>query len=326
MSGVLLKSVTQHHSIKLIIQSTGKKDDSLKSVEDEETKDCTENREYNSFNFWRSPLPSIEDDLLELMYAQSVTVTTSPKETSLSEQHHDPYRSINQGEKDEGDDDDDDEEELSEEEDDEEGWITPSNLKQIQQDMGNLEAPDNVLVGCLTTDFAMQNVLIQMGLHVLSMDGMLIRQTRNFILRCHGCFKTTADMTKLFCPSCGNKTLKKIAVSVNEDGSLHMHFSKNPKVFNTRGLRYSLTAPQGGKHAANPHLVWDQHFPQQRVSKKARSKTDVFNPDYIAGASPFVENDIYSRAANLNIRDGAVGAGRRRMNPNASRKKGVKKR
>ncbi|PIO13261.1 hypothetical protein AB205_0009840 [Aquarana catesbeiana] len=75
------------------------------------------------------------------------------------------------------------------EDDDGGGWITPGNIKQIQQDMGVREAPDNVVVGCLTTDFAMQNILIQMGLHVLSVDGMLIRQTRNYILRCHGCFK-----------------------------------------------------------------------------------------------------------------------------------------
>ncbi|KAM4018698.1 RNA-binding protein NOB1 [Anomaloglossus baeobatrachus] len=285
----------------------------------EDSKDSTENKEYNSFFFWRNPLPSIEDDLLELMNAQSVSVTTSPMEAALpDDMDHVVDKSA---EEEEGEEDDDDEDE-----DDGGGWITPSNIKQIQQDMGCREAPANVVVGCLTTDFAMQNVLIQMGLHVLSVDGMLIRQTRNYVLRCHGCFKTTADMTKLFCPNCGNKTLKKIAVSVNEDGGLHMHFSRNPKVFNTRGMRYSLPTPQGGKHASNPQLVGDQHFPQQRLSNKARSKTDVFNPDYIAGASPFVENDIYSRAANLNIRDGAIGAGRRRVNPNAPRKKGVKKR
>lgn len=42
------------------------------------------------------------------------------------------------------------------EDDDGGGWITPGNIKQIQQDMGVREAPDNVVVGCLTTDFAMQ--------------------------------------------------------------------------------------------------------------------------------------------------------------------------
>ena len=87
----------------------------------------------------------------------------------------------------------------------------------------------NVKVGCLTADFAMQviaihicffaidificfcvcdyfvvfssmayirflnenfqNVLIQMGLNVISMDGMLIRRAKSFVLRCYACFK-----------------------------------------------------------------------------------------------------------------------------------------
>ncbi|KAM5138580.1 RNA-binding protein NOB1 [Mantella aurantiaca] len=298
-------------------KSAGKKEGSVKAAVVEEKNDTAqENKEFNSFLFWRSPLPSIEDDLLELMNAQAVSVTASPEPVTSQGKTLEEAS----GEDEEEDNDHDDEDV------DGGGWITPGNIKQIHQDMGVREAPDNVVVGCLTTDFAMQNVLIQMGLHVLSVDGMLIRQTRNYILRCHGCFKTTTDMSKNFCPHCGNMTLKKVAVSVNEEGSLNMHFSKNPKVMNTRGMRYSLPVPQGGKHAANPQLVADQNFPQQRLSKKARSKTDVFNPDYIAGASPFVENDIYSRAANLNIRDATLGAGRRRVNPNASRKKGVKKR
>ncbi|XP_053555445.1 RNA-binding protein NOB1 isoform X2 [Bombina bombina] len=279
----------------------------------------SENSEFNSFFFWRSPLPSIEEDLQTLMNAQAVSVTSSQDQEASSLQISEDR---NEALEHSSDDDHSNEEDV----DDGDGWITPSNIKQIHQDMGIREAPVNVVVGCLTTDFAMQNVLIQMGLHVLSVDGMLIRQTRNYILRCHGCFKTTSDMSQVFCPNCGNHTLKKVAVSVNEDGSLHIHFSKNPKVLSHRGMRYSLPAPQGGKHASNPHLVGDQHFPQQRLSKKARGKTDVFNPDYIAGVSPFAENDIYSRAANLQIRDGALGAGRRRVNPNAPRKKGVKKR
>ncbi|XP_018416457.1 PREDICTED: RNA-binding protein NOB1 isoform X2 [Nanorana parkeri] len=277
------------------------KDGSPKATVVEERNEISqENKEFSSFLFWRNPLPSIEDDLVDLMVQRGPSATSGGEDEQEDDDH--------------GDNEDDG------------GWITPENLKQIHQDMGVREAPGNVIVGCLTTDFAMQNVLIQMGLHVLSVDGMLIRQTRNYILRCHGCFKTTSDMSKNFCPHCGNMTMKKVAVSVDEEGSLHMHFSQNPKVMNTRGMRHSLPAPQGGKHASNPQLVGDQHFPQQRLSKKARSKTDVFNPDYIAGTSPFVENDIYSRAANLNIRDTAQGAGRRRVNPNASRKKGVKKR
>uniref|UniRef100_A0A4W3J506 RNA-binding protein NOB1 n=1 Tax=Callorhinchus milii TaxID=7868 RepID=A0A4W3J506_CALMI len=224
------------------------------------------------------------------------------------------------GEEDDGDDEDD-----ADDDDDGGGWITPSNIHQLCQGVGSPEVAANVKVGCITTDFAMQNVLIQMRLHVISVNGMLIRQARNYILRCHACFKTTTNMTKVFCPNCGNKTLKKVAVTVNEDGSLCMHLSKNPKVLNPRGLRHSLPLPQGGKHARNPFLTEDQNFPQQRLSRKARKKTNVFDPNYSANASPFVDNDINSRAAQLNIRDNSFGAGRQRMNPNAATKKFVKK-
>lgn len=59
--------------------------------------------------------------------------------------------------------------------------------------------------------------------------------------------RTTSDMTKVFCPHCGNKTLKKVAVSVSDDGSLHMHFSRNPKVLNPRGLRVSSCISHAGQ-------------------------------------------------------------------------------
>ena len=36
------------------------------------------------------------------------------------------------------------------------GWITPSNIKQIQQEMKQCAVPKDVRVGCVTTDFAMQ--------------------------------------------------------------------------------------------------------------------------------------------------------------------------
>ncbi|XP_045073135.1 RNA-binding protein NOB1 [Coregonus clupeaformis] len=274
--------------------------------------------EYNSFQFWRNPLPCFDVDLLELLVSRTHTIfilfnlylTRQVKEHS--ESHSEEHGSGSEEE----------EEDEEEEEEDGGGWITPSNIKQVQMETGIWASPADVKVGCLTTDFAMQNVLIQIGLHVLSVNGMLIKQARNYILRCHACFKTTTNMNKVFCTHCGNKTLKKIAVTVSEDGSMQMHFSKNPKVLNPKGKRYSLPLPQGGKHASNPHLVEDQRFPQQRVSRKARQKTDVFNPDYLAGgSSPFSDHDIYSRSANLHITDGAGGGGRRRANPNAARKK-----
>ncbi|KAM9860614.1 RNA-binding protein NOB1 isoform 2-T2 [Aulostomus maculatus] len=271
----------------------------------------TSSDEFNSFLFWREPLPSVDDELLDLIKVGDASVTDNRSEERAGHR--------------EDQSDGEDKENEPEEEDGGGGWITPSNIKQVKMESADWTTPANIKVGCLTTDFAMQNVLIQIGLHVLSVSGMLIKQARNYILRCHACFKSTSNMDKTFCPHCGNKTLKKLAVTVSEDGSVQMHFSKNPKVLNPRGLRHSLPLPHGGKHSNNPQLVEDQRFPQQRLSHKARQKTDVFNPDYMAGASPFSENDIYSRSANLHIRDGRSGGGRRRANPNASRKKFVKK-
>lgn len=64
-----------------------------------------------------------------------------------------------------------------------------------------------------------------MGLNVLSLDGRVIKQMRTFILRCYACFKTTSIMTKVFCHHCGNKTLKKVAVSLDSDGNQKIHIN-----------------------------------------------------------------------------------------------------
>ncbi|XP_005447835.1 RNA-binding protein NOB1 isoform X1 [Oreochromis niloticus] len=284
-----------------------------------DTRTTSDGNQFSSFLFWRDPLLTFNDELLGLLKEGN----ESPQTEKRAEQRALGGQSDNEDKENEPDDEDD--EENDDDDDDGGGWITPGNIKQVKMDSADWTAPADIRVGCLTTDFAMQNVLIQIGLHVVSVNGMLIKQARNYILRCHACFKTTSDMNRAFCPHCGNRTLKKLAVTVNEDGSMQMHFSKNPKVLNPRGLRHTLPLPQGGKHSTNPHLVEDQRFPQQRLSQKARQKTDVFNPDYVAGTSPFCENDIYSRAANLQIRDSQCGGGRRRANPNAARRKFVKK-
>ncbi|KAK7151770.1 hypothetical protein R3I94_008197 [Phoxinus phoxinus] len=288
--------------------------------------------QFNSFHFWRNPLPSIEADILEMLAADAITVTNKLESVDLSADSRAAESEEHNGTKgdqheEEGEQSNDDDYDAEEEEEDEDGggWITPSNIKRVQMDAGNWVPSADVKVGCMTTDFAMQNVLIQIGLHVLSVNGMLIKNTRNYILRCHACFKTTTNMNKSFCPNCGHDTLKKIAVTVNEDTTMQMHFSRNPKVLNPKGKRHSLPMPQGGKHASNPHLVEDQRFPQQRMSKKARQKTDAFDPDYLAGGSPFSEHDVYSKSASLHLRDTQTGGGRRRTNPNAARKKFVKK-
>lgn len=218
--------------------------------------------------------------------------------------------------------DSEEEEELSDEDDsddDDDGWITPRNIQEVKQKMGEVPSEEaDVMVGCLTMDFAIQNVLIQMGLNVISVDGLLIKRAKSYVLRCSACMKVTTNVMKEFCPFCGNNALRKVSMIVEEDGSIRYFLSRR-KPANTRGLKYALPLPKGGKHSQNPILCADQPFPQQRTTKKSKQKLDVFDPDYVAGYSPFAVTDITSRASQLGIRSGRTGQFNKR-NPNEVRK------
>lgn len=206
-------------------------------------------------------------------------------------------------------------------EDEDEGWITPSNIADVKRSFGvntDVETGE-VSVGCLTTDFAMQNVLIQMGLNVLSVDGMLIKHVKTYVLRCYGCGKITKDTSKKFCPHCGNQTLKRLSTSVDENGCVKYYLAKNYTI-RTRGKKYSLPKPQGGKHASNPILTADQPFPHQRPSKKGLQKVDILSGDFVSDSSPFKVNDVTSRAAQLG-RFSRQAPQWTKRNPNESKKK-----
>lgn len=88
-------------------------------------------------------------------------------------------------------------------------WITPTNVTlHKSRDLGlfpTLPAhhPDALIpknekkskqritlkVACLTGDFAMQNVALQMGLNVFGVGGQKIKEVKTWVLRCHACFK-----------------------------------------------------------------------------------------------------------------------------------------
>ncbi|KAF8793797.1 RNA-binding protein NOB1-like [Argiope bruennichi] len=201
--------------------------------------------------------------------------------------------------------------------DDEDSWLTPQNIDEAREKMGALKLDSSAEVACITTDFCVQNVLIQMGIDVVSIDGMLIKQARVHILRCFACYKTTNDITKKFCPNCGNKTLKRVAVTVNDDGTKNIHINFR-RPLQIRGTRYSLPMPKGGKHAMNPILCEDQPIPHNRPCKKALEKIDVLDEDYVVRSSPFTLNDVNSRAAKLGIRANRTYQTRR--NPNANKR------
>jgi len=209
--------------------------------------------------------------------------------------------------------------------DDDAGWITPSNIKAIKQQMGDDGSEQQLDVsvvkcGCLTTDFAMQNVLIQMGLSVISVDGRLIRQARNYILKCYGCNKETSNMAATFCPSCGNKTLMRVAVTIAADGTTQYHYPKRRRNFNIRGTKFSLPKPEGGRRGDDIILCEDQKMKYKNMPKQ-RDIVNALDPEYMARDSPFTKTDTTSKAFNLGNH---LNRGRTK-NPNASKKSGRKK-
>eukprot|EP00180_Rhodochaete_pulchella_P001091 Plantae.Rhodophyta-Rhodochaete_pulchella.ctg1907.p1 GENE.Plantae.Rhodophyta-Rhodochaete_pulchella.ctg1907~~Plantae.Rhodophyta-Rhodochaete_pulchella.ctg1907.p1 ORF type:complete len:418 (+),score=63.36 Plantae.Rhodophyta-Rhodochaete_pulchella.ctg1907:56-1309(+) len=168
-------------------------------------------------------------------------------------------------------------------EDDGIGWIGEENLEeQLAQDIGGLttekaaEDDGRMFVGCVTADFAMQNVLLQMGLQLVSPDGeRVIKQVRRFVLRCEGCFKTTRDMEKQFCPHCGNNTLAKVPYLVDENGNTKVMVDPRRQA-KVRGTKYPLPLPKGGRHNTDLILAEDQLM--MRTPKQRAKAVDVFDP------------------------------------------------
>lgn len=137
---------------------------------------------------------------------------------------------------------------------DDEGWITPSNLQEQQAadaaagaitDKKTASRPVTLQAALLTSDYAMQNVSLRMNLNLLSPSFMRITRLKTWILRCHGCFTTTKDMTKQFCPSCGQPTLLRTACSTDERGQVRLHLKRNFQ-WNNRGNVYSVPKPTHG--------------------------------------------------------------------------------
>ena len=187
---------------------------------------------------------------------------------------------------------------------DSEGWITPSNLrkKQAKDEYSTStsanETPSVMQVATLTTDFAMQNVLLQMNLNLLSPALQRVKHIKTYIKRCHACFYTTKDTSKDFCPRCGGATLTRVACSTNANGEFKMHLKKNMQ-WNHRGDRFSIPKPVpgsasgrvgqgkgGGKGGWGQELILaeDQKEYVRAVGGQGRKKErDLMDQDYLPG-------------------------------------------
>ncbi|OAX81426.1 hypothetical protein ACJ72_04240 [Emergomyces africanus] len=196
------------------------------------------------------PVEDVTDDLAETSLGDkqekaqedSVDTLDGGEETQADEPS---VQDATQSQNDKYDDNDDDDDG-----DDDEGWITPSNIKKRQAKDAAAAASSaetkTMQVATITGDFAMQNVLLRMNLNLLSPNNMQrIRRLNSYILRCHGCFTTTKEMDRQFCPRCGKPTLTRVSCSTSAGGAFKLHLKKNMQ-WNTRGDRYSIPKPTAG--------------------------------------------------------------------------------
>ncbi|KAL5336321.1 Nin one binding Zn-ribbon like-domain-containing protein [Aspergillus crustosus] len=189
-------------------------------------------------------------------------------------------------------------------ESDGEEWITPSNLKKRQalDETGLATAtsePKVMQVATMTTDFACQNVLLQMNLNLLSTATLQrIKHLKSFIKRCHACFSTTKDMSKQFCPRCGGDTLTRVSCTTTANGQFQMHLKKNMQ-WNNRGNVFSVPKPihgtsngkwqgGGGKGGWGTELILAEDQKEYirattEQSRKLRRERDLMDEDYLPG-------------------------------------------
>ncbi|KAI5069949.1 hypothetical protein GOP47_0014292 [Adiantum capillus-veneris] len=170
-------------------------------------------------------------------------------------------------------------------------------------------------VACITADFPMQNVLLQIGLRVVSPNGLQIQQLQRWALKCEACRNVTSDVGRIFCPKCGNGgTLYKVSITIGPNGVVHTGTKRR---FNIRGTKYSLPLPKGGREGVseNPILREDQ-LPKKMLNRKKKASI----PDFTSPAELFVMKSGGKEKIEPPLREAlAIFSGKR--NPNRPRSK-----
>lgn len=163
-------------------------------------------------------------------------------------------------------------------------------------------------VSSVTADFAMQNVILQMGMKLVTPDGMRIEHLRRWVLRCHACEEITRNLSRMFCPKCGNQTLQKVEHTVTRDGVEQFGVRKK---FVLRGSKYTLPAPKGGRQAKKVILREDQLMGVRLTKKQVGD--DVFAAEY--------NDDTYASEKHMTSQKTVyeIGGGDVRRNPNERR-------
>eukprot|EP00397_Hematodinium_sp_SG-2012_P036189 GEMP01039037.1.p1 GENE.GEMP01039037.1~~GEMP01039037.1.p1 ORF type:complete len:480 (+),score=104.83 GEMP01039037.1:24-1442(+) len=221
-----------------------------------------------------------------------------------------------------GEQDGEDDEELSLDGSDAGDWVTSENIGRFNM---SVESQDEGKVACVTTDYSVQNVLMQIGLRVLSIDGYRIRNLKLWGLLCRACGHSTRDTTKMWCPKCGHATVDRVPITLDsETGQMTIH--DNRRRIKTRGLRYSIPAPKGGRHNRGPIFAEDELMIGGRMQEIRRAQKllereklahDPF-ADKTGNANQWCSRHVTASGNHINQFEAKVVVGYGRRNPNAN--------
>eukprot|EP00455_Lapot_gusevi_P012307 TRINITY_DN1579_c0_g1_i4.p1 TRINITY_DN1579_c0_g1~~TRINITY_DN1579_c0_g1_i4.p1 ORF type:complete len:174 (+),score=29.62 TRINITY_DN1579_c0_g1_i4:133-654(+) len=172
----------------------------------------------------------------------------------------------------------------------------------------------------MTADFAMQNVILQMGLRLMSVNGLTISTLRISMKRCYGCLRMEHDASREYCRHCGGHTLARVAVTVDEDGTVSYR-QFNRQTFMKRGVKYSLPKPKGGRENNDIILREDQLMMgrYRQLSNQAKKKQVQSSATIFDDAATFGLQKVGQQEHSLQYGYG-------RKNPNTVRKQSKKKR
>jgi|SaaInlStandDraft_5_1057022.scaffolds.fasta_scaffold15513_3 RNA-binding protein NOB1 len=237
------------------------------------------------------------------------------------------------------------EDEGEESEGSEGGWITPQTSRKEKEDRehalqraaaggssqaGSKSGVKKHAVTTVTTDYAMQNVLLQMGLRLLDVKGRRIKKTSVWGRKCSACFHilTPAQVPGLqsvmFCPKCGLDTLYKVHIKVDATGMQHCVGGQDK--FNLRGTIFSLPKARGGRKGKKVIDSQDtmEALPGYRRSMRNKEKAllDPFDEEF------FYDGSRSSRAvkpAASDLGHDVLLMGKDRKNPNERRRRNGRK-
>ncbi|KAF0986415.1 hypothetical protein HZS_6984 [Henneguya salminicola] len=182
-------------------------------------------------------------------------------------------------------------------------WISPKNTKQVPTFTLNL-TDQNINVVCATSDFAIQNTCLHLGLNVISPSGKIIKELRKFIYVCSCCQRFASffyiricdDKTRKFCFYCGYDSLKKTSYIINDKGERTLFLIKNEKNVRSKDNSWMSTLQSIRKHGGV--VINEDQLHQHRhknTAKQQSRKTELldFNGFPI---KPFTTRDTNSRS------------------------------